>query len=158
MIEKSRRGFLRMLPALPIGARVAAKEAATAMGLSSITSAAAGFGAPGIPITESAYYHGAPNGPDEPWFMRELREFAAPHRVAQRMEQARYQGRMLDADLASCRSLSPSAAYQIQVQRCFQRSEQTFLERLNRQKEEWLAQQPLIAAAKAGDWPIKQRQ
>lgn len=69
-INKARRGFLKLMPALPFGASAAAKEAAASMGLAGQLGAGLALpsGVPSVP----GYY--GDTSSSEPWFVRGLRE------------------------------------------------------------------------------------
>lgn len=108
----NRRSFLRILGMAPIAAPVAAKEAAVAMGLSN------GVGAT---VVGSVFANvGNPSGPvpgfDKAWLVNRLSEFNS---AAKRDEIKRQfsGGMVLDADIAAMRSLSPSVARQMQMDR-----------------------------------------
>lgn len=108
----TRRRFLGAAVAAP----VAAKEAAQKMGLESLASMPPGAGAnAGI---DSAFINAPPGlANDVDWAKRGLATLDSPREVAHRALMAKHQARILDADLAAMRSISPSAAYTLQRQR-----------------------------------------
>lgn len=107
----TRRGFLRLIGAAPVAAPVALKEAAVSMGLSGpIGMGAAALG--GIPANG-----GYPIGPDKGWLMKQLTELYSPQKQDEFHQQARHMARVLDADIAALRSISPARAYQMQIER-----------------------------------------
>ncbi len=142
-IDKARRGFLKLLPAAPVAATVAAKQAAISMGLSGPINAAAGLG--GI----STGYGGIPVPSDcqNPWFIDALKTFSSKETIEGHRISARGMARVLDPDLAAMRSISPAQAYQIQVERCFQRFRQREKSYIDREMELWAKQNPAAALA-----------
>lgn len=118
----TRRGFLRLIGAAPVALPVAAKEAAVSMGLSGPIGAAS-----------AAHPGGSPGAAaDKSWVMRRLAEMYSPEKQAEFRMQARHNARVLDADIAAMRSISPSTAFTIQVEREMSRilkTETTWLER-----------------------------
>jgi hypothetical protein len=114
-VDKSRRGVLRLIGMAPIAAQTAAKEAAASMGLISRGSATAvGFD------TMASADRGRPTI-DKGWAAARLREILGGE---ERERVAREMGpiSILDPDLASHRSLSPSVAYAIQRERNIDRN------------------------------------
>lgn len=112
----ARRKFLSLLAIAPAAVPVAAKEAASRMGLSAVTTmtaTAANVGSSGYP---------SPIGEKE-YLSDRISQFWTDEMREQRIENARHQARLLDADLASMRSMSPSAAYAIQRGRSVAREE-----------------------------------
>lgn len=97
-----------------IAAPVAAKEAAKKMSLESVMSPAKegtdlviNSATPPMGIAEA----------EIDWARRGLATLDSPREEAQRSLMAKHQARILDADLAALRSMSPSAAYTLQRQR-----------------------------------------
>lgn len=115
MANIARRGFLKLLPASVMAAPVAAKEAAAKMGLKGITGWGAGF----VGGSGSA----APPGIDKDWIKNALKELVdKDYRQQLTNDIRRYDARHLDADLASMRSISPAAAYHLQIDRSVERA------------------------------------
>ena len=116
-----RRGFFGFMGGAGVAAPSLAKEAASKMGLQ-----AGGSGSMAAKIaalqSESENFS-APNSPMSPegWLRHELKGMWGHEAVTERFEEACNQARHLDSDLASMRSLSPSVAYGIQVDRCYRR-------------------------------------
>ena len=111
----NRRSFLGLLAAAPAAIPVIAKDAAAKMRLTSITG-------PG----ENHYMGEAPSeaygwGSDASWIKDAIKKMFSEDAIQERMDHARHNARILDGDIASMRSLSPSAAYEIQVKRCYDR-------------------------------------
>lgn len=106
----SRRHFLSFLVAAPAAIPVIAKEAARKLGLEGALGGTLGphtlpgYGVPGV----AAGGH---------WAHDAIKRFWSPRRQRERRETIEGAARRLDADLASMRSLSPSAAYRIQYDR-----------------------------------------
>lgn len=116
----TRRTFFGAAAAAP----VAAKEAAKRMGLESITTLGGGGGAPldSIPSPSSpipgAHYDESELESELEWAKEVLWNLDSPEVRADRARTASHMATRLDADLAAMRSLSPSAAYALQRQRC----------------------------------------
>lgn len=109
-----RRSFLSLFAAAP----VVAQEAAAKMGLSSMVSAAS------MPAVGVGHAIGAsPASSDDSWVKRAIAEYWSPQARRERENEAAHAARVLDPDLASMRSLSPSAAYSLQRARCLERIE-----------------------------------
>lgn len=129
MIETSRRKFFGLAAAVP----VVATAAATKMGLVSGTSNL-GTGAMSASSTLSGGHPGLPpSGSFADYLRRQIKEFWSPDAKRQREAEAAQHARMLDPDLASMRSLTPSAAYHIQRGRVVKRIEDERLASLNAQ-------------------------
>lgn len=114
-MESNRRGFLGLLASAPLAARAVADQAAAKMGLSTAfdTSNAVYGQSMGVPMPARA------DGGS--WVRQALADMMTDRSRQQRRDQAREEARVLDPDLASMRSLSPSAAYAIQRKRSYQR-------------------------------------
>lgn len=128
-VDKSKRSFLALLPSAPFGAAAAAKEAAASMGLSGPLNAAAMLN--GMPIS-GGEYAGPCNSSGTPWFVNAAAQFMNPETIKVHRQNAMHQARVLDADIAAMRSISPSRAYLMQVDRCFERlraSEKSYIDR-----------------------------
>lgn len=113
----ARRRFLSLLGAAPAAIPVIAREAAAKLGLEGALggtiSSSIPLGLGGVP----------PDPSSEPWPQRALRMFWRPTQRRERRNTVEWQARRLDPDLASMRSISPSAAYQLQRSRCAARVE-----------------------------------
>lgn len=118
VVDKKRRGFLALLGTAPIAAPVALKEAAAQMGV--VSSA-------GPLAVHTADLIGAsacqPSIGNNSWVAEAIKQLASPQKQAEFNERAKRDARLLDPDLAACRSLSVSAAYRLQVERCRKRIE-----------------------------------
>lgn len=133
-IDKARRGFLKLMPAAPLAATVAAKEAAASMGLSGPLNAAAfGMG----PNTIGMAGYGNPVPSDDPWFLDAMKKFMSPETIEQHRMSAKTQARVLDPDIAAMRSISPAQAYAMQVERCFQEFRKREKSYLDKEMERW---------------------
>lgn len=111
----ARRGFLRLLGAAPIALPVAAREAASKVGVSTL-----GYGMP-----SGGLHRGPPTeiGGDNEWIKQWAADAFSLARRAERWEEIRSNPvGTLDPDLACSRSLSMSAAIRIQRERNFERS------------------------------------
>lgn len=130
MANVARRSFLKLIGAAPIAGPVVAKEAAAKMGMSSLLGGAgAAMGGSG-----EALLRGGLNKQEGSWLdwaQAELRNVFSERNVAEMRRRVIRNGeaRLLDADLASMRSASPAAAYQLQIERCVARGLEN--ERLN---------------------------
>ena len=112
----NRRGFLGALAAAPIAGPAAAKNlAAKTFGKMGVSVASFGRGGyiGGFAIPQT------PN-PSNSW-AADLARLVAGVASPEEQAQARDMARVLDLDIASHVSLSPAAAYNIQVQRCLQK-------------------------------------
>lgn len=105
--KSSRRGFLALLGTAPIAAPVVAKEAAVAAGLTSLGPSAAMGGM----IAASGSY-GAPM-PQVEWLKESISLFGSDQKKRERKDRADGHARILHPNIASLRSVSPSAAYAI---------------------------------------------
>lgn len=133
----ARRRFLSFLVAAPAAVPVIAKEAAAKLGLEGALGGMIGphtLPGYGVPASLST-------GASEHWAKRALREFWSPAKQRERAETIDGAARRLDPDLASMRSLSPAAAYQLQRTRCKARVEQKSLDHYNDHWQEHLAEQ-----------------
>jgi hypothetical protein len=121
-MKADRRTFLRLIGAAP----VAVQEVASKMGLSSATDALQASGWVGGNNVGVPAHIGHSD-----WASEALRSFSTPFKQREFKERAAQSARILDPDLASLRSVSPSAAYSLQRDRCLDRvidSERTWLE------------------------------
>ena len=104
----SRRGFFGISAAFPLGLKEAAEKMQLKVAL-------------GTQIPSPAFMAGAPFSDDDPDYIAETREalalFDTTDAVQERRDRVSYEGRWIDADLAACRSVSPSALYLIQKDR-----------------------------------------
>lgn len=141
-IDKARRGFLKLMPSAPLAATVAAKQAAAAMGLSGPLNAAS-FG--GLSAGMAGY--GNPVPIDTPWFIEAMKNFTSPETIEQHRINAKSQARVLDADIAAMRSISPSQAYAMQVERCFKEFRKREKSHIDREMERWTKDNPSAAFA-----------
>ena len=106
-----RRSFFGLVASLP----VVLKDASTKMGLEGVIAGSTrSFGASRLPT---------PPADDGSWIRRTLSRFWSASAVRERRQQAEWEARHLDSDLASMRSLSPAAAYRLQCDRQFRRIE-----------------------------------
>lgn len=126
MANVARRGFLALIGAAPIALPVAAKEAAAKMGMGSVLSGAASYGGGsaldvGYPKAGTALKG---DGSILGYLRAELRNLTEERNVSEIRRRVLRNGeaRVLDADLASMRSTSPSVAYHIQIERCVARN------------------------------------
>ncbi len=143
-IDKARRGFLKLMPAAPLAATVAAKQAAAAMGLSGPLNAAAfAMG----PNTIGMAGYGNPVPSDTPWFLDAMKRFMSPETIENHRTNAKGMARVLDADIAAMRSISPSQAYAMQVERCFDQIRKQEKSYLDREMESWTKNNPSAAFA-----------
>jgi len=118
----NRRGMLRLIGMAPVAAPVAAKQAAVSMGLRGLGSAAA---AGAVEYAGTGRYDSPVPCPPTPMehaqFLKErLAEMLSPESIARYRQEAKGQARMLDTDIAAMRSISPSAAYEMQLERLVQ--------------------------------------
>lgn len=143
-IDKARRGFLKLMPAAPLAATVAAKQAAVAMGISGPLNAAA-FGMNGLSAGMAGYGNTVPS--DTPWFIDAMKNFMSPETIEQHRMSAKTQARLLDADIAAMRSISPAQAYAMQVERCFQEFRKREKSYIDREMERWTKDNPSAAFA-----------
>ena len=112
----TRRKFLALVGMAPVAVPVAAKEAAAAMGVSGPL----GAGSAGMNIVAGGYPMANSVEEDHDGFLkRKLKRLDGGEEGEHSANDARYSARVLDADIASLRSISPSAAYAIQRQRTF---------------------------------------
>ncbi len=133
-IDKARRGFLKLMPAAPLAATVAAKEAAASMGLSGpLNGAALGLG----PNTIGMAGCGNSVPDDGPWILNAMKNFMSPETIEQHRMSAKAQARVLDADIAAMRSISPAQAYAMQVERCFQEYRKREKSYIDKEMERW---------------------
>lgn len=142
-INKARRGFLKLLPAAPFGVAVAAKEAAASMGLSGPIGANIG----GSMAYAGASMYGNPVSDGGNWIVDAWKDFNSKQRVESDWMQAKQMARVLDADIAAMRSISPARAYQMQVERCFKIMRDRDAGYLKRLFDEWSKQNPSAAMA-----------
>ena len=117
----SRRGFLKLIGAAPIALPVAAKEAAVSMGLSGPLGAGAG-------MANTIGYATSIGGPmpcdpasEGDYLRSRLAEIMSPQNLSRFRQEAKHEARMLDADIAAMRSISPSAAFSMQIERAVQK-------------------------------------
>lgn len=143
-IDKGRRGFLALLPAAPFGAAAAAKEAAASMGLVGPIGASSSMA--GL-VGGGALQSCIPSASNEHWIVEALRSFNSPERIKNDMEFAKSAARVLDPDIAALRSVSPSQAYQMQVQRVFKARREHEKNCLKREFDEWAKHNPGAALA-----------
>ena len=142
-IDKARRGFLKLMPAAPFAATAAAKEAAASMGLSGPINAAGGFGLVGSIGNAGA----VPIPIAEPWYIDALKRFASDETIQQHRAHAKSLACRLDPDIAAMRSLSPSQAYAMQVERCFERIRREQKTYIDQEMERWTKDNPSAAFA-----------
>ena len=122
MTNASRRGFLKLLPAVPVavGALTAKARALTGAGVLDSAGLGAGpqsFAAVGVPMPDQPGLQGSA-------LMRLLRKIGLPSwKRAEIRRMARY-SRQIDPDLAALRSVSLSAMVRMQWQRNERRIEQ----------------------------------
>lgn len=109
----NRRSFLRMLGVAPVAAPVAAKEAAVAMGLSSSAGTAGMMLGGNVPMSAQVGF-GITNE-KENIAKRMAALLSSNARDEARREIGR--GRLLDADIAALRSVSPAFANVVQIER-----------------------------------------
>ena len=113
----SRRGLLKLIGMAPIAAPVAAKEAAASMGLTGIT----GIVGVGANVANANYYRRGENAVQacDPidWAKNGLKHLMSAERQMEIRMQAKNNARILDADIAAMRAVSPAAAYQMQIDR-----------------------------------------
>lgn len=139
-MNANRRSFLRLMGAAPVGVPVAMKEAATKMGMGGLTQFAP---------TAPSLYGGEctiPGPPPQDHGQRlkdALAFIGSDDWLDRERRQARFTARALDPDLAAMRSLSPSAAYQLQIERIV-------ADNLEREKASILAQMASHAKSKLG--------
>lgn len=111
----ARRGFLRLLGAAPIALPVAAREAASKVGVSTL-----GYGMPSSGFAQGCV---PSSGDDKGWIKQWAIDAFSLAKRAERWEEIKDNPvGALDPDLACSRSLSMSAAIRIQRQRNFERS------------------------------------
>ena len=116
----SRRGFLKLIGAAPVALPVAAKEAAVSMGLSGPIGVGAAGQMAGYANSVGFPTPNDPNG--EATYLKErLAEIMNPDNLRRLRSEARHEARQLDADIAAMRSISPSAAYAMQIERVVER-------------------------------------
>jgi hypothetical protein len=142
-IDKARRGFLKLMPAAPLAATVAAKEAAASMGLSGPLNAMSYLGNVGM----AGYGSGPPTMSNTPWFVDAYKNFMSPDTIEQHRASAKGQARLLDADIAAMRSISPAQAYAMQVDRCFERLRKQEKSFIDKEMERWTKDNPSAAFA-----------
>lgn len=137
----TRRGFLRLIGAAPVALPVAAKEAAVSMGLSGPLGAAAasqyiGNSCGAVPM---------PCDPSQEimYYKDRLASIVSSENMLRYRQEARNEARILDADIAAMRAISPSAAYAMQVERVVQRRIQ--------QERSWI-DQGLAKLKSLGHW------
>lgn len=114
--------------AAPAALPVIAKEAAGKIGLQGVLGGASSF----LPPMSG----GGDISAGESWPQMMLRRFWRPSQQRERRTHAREHARRLDPDLAAMRSISPAAAYRIQVGRCLERSEREWQEGFKEQVAE----------------------
>jgi hypothetical protein len=124
----NRRGFLKAAAVAPIAAPAVAGDVAAKIGLSSAAQLG-GMGAAMRPQVLPGYWGEKANEAlsDTPesvaeWVRRRLSSEFSDDTIAYRWREAHSMARMLDPDLAACRSISPVAAYRIQAARNFERA------------------------------------
>jgi len=141
-INKARRGFLKLMPAAPLAATVAAKEAAATMGLSGpINAANAGL------VGGSSLNFVNPVTDGTPWFVEAMKSFMSEEAIERDRLHAKGRARILDPDLAAMRSLSPAQAYAIQVERCFLQIRKENRFHIDQDMERWNKANPGAAFA-----------
>ena len=129
MKDASRRKFFGVVAAVP----VVATAAAARIGLVSAATPIAGGGSL---LSGSAINHGYGVPTPMGWsdhIKHQLKEFWSPEAKLNREREAACAAKVLDPDLASMRSLTPSAAYHIQCKRMTKRIEESRLADLNSQ-------------------------
>ncbi len=127
-----RRSFLQALLVAPAAVPVAAKQAAAKMGLVAVTDVAASQFIGGDSVC-------GPDRGNDDWAKRALKELMSKDKTQERWDQTIHQARVLDADLASLKSMSPSVAYGIQRERTYHRltdNERRWLQRCIREQAE----------------------
>jgi len=144
-INTARRGFLRLLPAIPFGATAAAKEAAASMGLS---------GPIGVSSANALYGHGLSASPDvigdgKPWCLRMLETFDDPQTLAEQRREAAATARTLDSDIAALQSVSPAAKYRLQLDRTLAVIRRERKAGLEREWEQIKHQYPMLSVLSA---------
>lgn len=121
----TRRGMLKLLAAAPAAVPIAAKEAAAKMGLG--TSVFGGAAGGGMETARAGYADKAmgpcamPQAMQLADYQNQLKRLLSPESLAGIRDAATRNGVQLDPDLASLRTISPSAARQIQIDRNVQR-------------------------------------
>ena len=137
MADVARRSALKMLAAIPIAGPVAVKEAAAKMGMGSLLGGGAAIG---DQIEKAGYGYGVPSSANigdansmVDWLRSQAERVFTDQNVSIVRKSVIRSGeaRVLDADLASLRSASPSSAYHIQIERCVAR-------RLESEQQSWL--------------------
>lgn len=134
----ARRRFLSLLGAAPAAIPVIAKEAAAKLGLEGALGGMLGPHTlpPCLPSVDSCGI-----GTSEHWAKQAMRKFWSPTKKRERAETIDGSARRLDPDLASMRSISPAAAYQLQRARCKSRIEQQNWNYYSDHLQEHLAEQ-----------------
>ena len=105
-MNTSRRRFFGVLAAAPAAVPVVLKEAASKLGLEGALGGSIAGGASGTPAMPQ------PAGGN--WVKKAIKNFWSKSSKRERAQTVEWQSRRLDPDLASLRSISPAAAYQIQ--------------------------------------------
>lgn len=128
----NRRGFLGLIGSVVAAPQTAAKTAAQAMGLSAPTGLLA------AQIVKEGATPGMSSGPHE-WAVEQIGLFWTDRHKRNRKAEVAMRSKLLDPDLASMRSISPSAAYSIQMSRTQKRVDDERWENLiwSRDNNKW---------------------
>lgn len=120
-----RRSFMRALTMAP----VALKEAAGKIGLEGVLGGHIASGlSSGVPPQADG---------EDGWITKKIKTYwSAKAAKERRASAAGWEARRLDADLAALRSISPSAAYTIQIDRCVERNTRNGWEELQEKAAE----------------------
>lgn len=143
-IDKARRGFLKLIPGAPVGVAVAAKEVAASMGLSGPINPVAGYLGGNIGYAKA---QAIPGSSTVPWFVDAFKQFMSAETIENHRNSAKGMARVLDADIAAMRSISPSQAYQMQVERCYERLRKQEKSYIDKEMERWTKDNPGAALA-----------
>ena len=115
MSTLTRRLFMKCIPAAP----VAAKEAAKKMGMEIGTRSVNGVGIPlGNCFTSSEVSTSRTD-----YIRKRLRDLVGDRDQARITDHAKLSARQIDPDIAAMRSISPSFAFVVQLERCQKRIE-----------------------------------
>lgn len=136
MSGMARRNFLKFLGAAPIAAPVVAQEAAAKMGLRSALGAAGGLGG-SRPVGYAGECPVPDGGSHLDYLKTRLTRLLDPSYAEDMRRDIRGSVTTLDADLASMRGISPSAALSIQIDRIVKRNIDQETWSVRKQIKEW---------------------